>query len=425
MPKKKHTQESLAFRFVFRHWTDHGPLFSHATLWSTGTSATTLIASSRTMRSAVESLFASESYSYQPVGIVTIMGSCEGRGDPGVILDAIERRLDSNECAFDESPVIELIRIRVSARTFRRLIEYWPCVTFVACEFCDGWWRGDQPAAKCETLHFIGCTFPPGTPDRLGCATFESLTSLRFDDVERGCADRRDIAWSTQSHDARATLRALYRSSLADLHICGAETCRAIAALPTLDRLRSLTLFGSELDASLLDWIVSSRKVRDLSIEFKHIGDIDWTRLNRLRHLGSLDLSYMRIEDAPLAEILQSTRIRHLDLMRTNVTAASWPALLSHPTLKSVDVSGSIFDDPWPEDLPATTQLRQVAVFNQGRHEARRMFTEFARYPLLKTWSDSPWTFSNVESLNTRSIMMVTSRLRIGHITLANESDTS
>lgn len=96
-----------------------------------------------------------------------------------------------------------------------------------------------------------------------------------------------------------------------------------LARLTTLEKLRQLDLSGAAITSGGLKTLASLRNLQRLSLwNVKGIDDSAAPVLAGLGNLTSLDLSNTSIGDETLARLAKSTRLKHLYVSETNVTAA-------------------------------------------------------------------------------------------------------
>jgi hypothetical protein len=108
---------------------------------------------------------------------------------------------------------------------------------------------------------------------------------------------------------------------------------------------------------------------------------LPWSELRRLKGLKSLDVSDSPFDDEDLKSLVQFSKLRTLVAYYSNLTPASWPVVLSLPSLRSFWVSMEMSGDEEPEGLPESTQLRKFVALNARTEWFERLFS---RYPHVK-----------------------------------------
>ncbi|MFZ4507427.1 MAG: hypothetical protein ACOYON_07000 [Fimbriimonas sp.] len=275
---------------------------------------------------------------------------------------------------------------RVSGDQFRRLTAQFEHLLFVRCHFGRGWWQSGSDR-KCQTLSLESCTGTfPGRTD-VGGAGWSALSFLGIHGPGRSIPLRTSGIWPEYPANreltepfARAAVAALWGDSLDNVCVNDLDSIEFLTSLPSLKTLESMSL-ASPVSPGILEWVGGNPNLKSLDLAWIPGVSLPWSELRRLKRLRYLDVTDSPFDDADLRDLIRNTKLRTLRAYYANLTPASWPAILSWPSLRSFWASMEMSGDEEPEGMPETTQLKEFVALNALTAWFERLLS---RYPNVK-----------------------------------------
>lgn len=293
-----------------------------------------------------------------------------------------------NELDGKATPTCSLVidGFRISGEQFRRLTAQFEYLVFVRCHFARGWWLS-EPNRKCHSLTLESCTGSRQVTSSVGAASWNALKYLGVRGSGRSVDLQRSGEWpeypaekELTSPFSRDLVAALWGESLEDVSLDNLVSIDFLASLPSRKSIRSICLY-SPVTPSVLEWVAGNLSLETLVMAWRPGTRLPWSELRRLKGLKSLDVSDSPFDDEDLKSIVQFSKLRTLEAYYSNLTPASWPVVLSWPSLRSFWVSMEMSGDEEPEGLPESTQLRKFVALNARTEWFERLFS---RYPHVK-----------------------------------------
>lgn len=314
---------------------------------------------------------------------VTIAATSITNSELLFLLDVVEPRL-----ALDAS--LELIGPAISAAVWERITTRFGWVELTQCKLGRGWWKPPSRPRECTWLRLDRCFGAVPKKHSLGGSAWPELQSLVIwggQDTE-SLGPRKPLPGQTKECPpgwpalAEAIGRCLASDTLSFLLVTDLlEIDWLIDVLPR-PKLTDLDLGGCPCSPRLLQRIAESAELKSLEFAWEPGEHPDWTQLRKMNKLRSLTVNSTFFDDRDLPLVLANTRLRHLEVYYTKLTAKSWSTLLGNRYLRKVWGSMELLDGPIP-DLPETTLLKEFVALN-ARAESFR--TLLARYPDLKVF---------------------------------------
>ncbi len=275
---------------------------------------------------------------------------------------------------------------RISGEQFRRLTAQFEDLSFVRCHFKRGWWLS-EPNRKCHSLTLESCTGVRQVTNTVGCASWSALKYLGVRGPGLSLDLQRSGKWPEYPANRELTepfaeelVAAFWSDSLEHVNVSELLSIDFLASLPNCKSMWWMSLY-SPVTPKVFEWLAGNSSLKTLDMVWRPGTRLPWSELSRLRGLKSLDVSDSPFDDEDLKSIVQVSKLRCLEAYYSNLTPASWPVILSWPSLRSFWVSMEMSGDEEPEGLPESTQLQQFVALNARIEWFERLLS---RYPHVK-----------------------------------------